>query len=72
MTIIELTDKITQLENTLASLQDSINSLHLRYATKLQWKDLDRLREQEINGLKEQIALMEEHIALLESAITTP
>jgi cob(I)alamin adenosyltransferase len=69
MTTIELTNKITQLENTLIAMQTEVNNLHLSYATKLQWKDLDRLREQEINDLKEQIGLLEKQIVALESAI---
>lgn len=56
MTELELEQLVLKLESRVTALEEIIEDLHLEYVTKLQWTQLDVLREKEINSIVSDLA----------------
>lgn len=68
MTNTELEQLVTDLESRVIALEDIIANLHLLHVTKIQWKELDALRQGDIDSIQDDIVRIKAQIKALENA----
>lgn len=70
MTSLQLEALVLDLQTQINDLKSQISKLHLDYVTKLQWKELDRLREADMVSVVNNLKLIEQNVATLEKNAT--
>ena len=68
MSDIEIEALLLKLEETVTTVQSQINLLHLDYVGKLQWKQLDELRNDELVEIANSLISIKDQLTLLENA----
>jgi hypothetical protein len=69
MTEQEMIDKITLLEKAVESLKNKIDMLDKIYTPKLQWLQMNELKNLEVTKIKEDIESMKTDISVIEASL---